>query len=233
MGYDLHSPWGGGGIGTPPSRDQLLGGICRFQGVFTNTQQYGRMPSGFTVAIPWLQNEADRLACYADLRAAGSQVVVMAVSGQYHSPDASNWFNRMPGQDYFSTGQMNVLHDRIVEAVTKGGMTGVELWCGGDGKDFDPSGLTHGYQWLMDNFAAIYAALKDVAPWIIWQAGADGCIPGWDWDNDGGWTRQETWFSHARSVIGPSGHLGAYLSAGYWCWTEANRWLSTGGRRSG
>ena len=53
-------------------------------------------------------------------------------------------------------------------------------------------------------------------------------FPAGDWDNDGGWTG--TWFSHARSVIGPTGHLGAYLSGGYWCWTEANRWLSTGGR---
>lgn len=215
----------------PPSRDQLLGAVRRFQGVWAETQQYGRMPVGFNPAIAWLALKADRLACYAALRAAGAEVVVLATSGQYHENDSSNWFERMPGRDFVSEGAMAEFHDLVVEAIVEGGMTGVEVWCGGDGTSYDAGGMTHGFQWLMTNFKdAIFAPLADLNGFILWQAGADGCIPGWDDDNQGHWTRSEDWFLHARSVIGPTGHLGAYLSAGYWCWTEDNRWLSPGGR---
>lgn len=222
----------GGGLPSPPSRAQLLGSICRFQGVFTQTQQYGLMPSGFTPAIAWLAQKADRLACYADLRAAGSQKLVFASSGQYHNPnDSSNWFNRMPGRDFVAEGAMGEFHDLIVEAVADGGMTGVEVWCGGDGVAYDPNGFTHGYDWLMANFAgSIFAPLADLNEFLVWYAGSDGYAVGWNPDNSDKWKRNETWATFARSVIGPTGHLGAYMPSGFWCWTEENRWLSPGGR---
>lgn len=213
----------------PPTRDELLGGQCSFQGLTAQTDAYGAMPL-FDPAIAWLKTRKDRLACYATKRAAGDSIVVLAASGQYQEPwDPANWYNRMPGRDFVTEGRMSEFADLIAEATSDGGMRGVEVWCGGDGLGFDPNGLTHGYDWLMANYADnIYAPLESVAPFIKWQAGADGWIPGWAGDQDQ-WDRVETWLLHARSVIG-AGALGAYLSAGYWCWTEANRYLSPGGR---
>jgi len=47
----------------PPTRSQLCGIECAFQGLSVETQQYGLMP-WFEPALGWLDLEADRQAVY-------------------------------------------------------------------------------------------------------------------------------------------------------------------------
>lgn len=210
----------------PPSRDLALGGQLTFQGLYVKTRQYGWLPL-FQPIIGWLDYPEDRQACYDVLRAAGDTKVCLALSGQYREGDSRNLLEPVNGRDYSS--DLPAFH-ALIEEVLAAGFASVEVMLSGDGQSYDPGGMTHGFAWLMANFARIYAGLEDLSPYIVWQAGFDGWIPGWDWDDDGGWVRVEQWLSFARSVIGSCGYLGVYLSAGYWCWTESDRYLSPAGR---
>jgi hypothetical protein len=211
----------------PPTRDEILNLQGSFQGIWCDTSYNqpgsrwrGRTPL-FDPAIGWFA-PSDRKNAYAAKRAAGDKLVVLAVTGQYHENDPSNFYEQVPGKDFFRSG-LNELVDLILEAVQQEGMRGVQLWCGGDGlgdgvnyNDF--GGMTYGWQWLMKNFPAIYKGLESVSPWIIWQAGADGVIPGWA-GPENNWHRVNQWLTFARGIIGDGGHLGTYESSGYWAWS--------------
>jgi hypothetical protein len=212
---------------TPPSRAEILGLQGTFQGIWCDTSynspgsRWGGRTPLFDPAIGWFASKADRRSAYAAKRDAGDQLVVLAVTGQYHEGDPANFYEQVPGRDFFASG-LNGLVDLIFEALDDG-MRGVQLWLGGDGLGDgvhynNTGGMTYGWQWLMTNFESIYRGLEPVAPWIVWHAGADGTIPGWAGpEND--WHRVNEWIAHARSIIGPSGYLGTYESSGMWAWS--------------
>lgn len=210
----------------PPTRDELCGGRCSFQGLTILTRQYGKLPL-FDPAIQWLDLQQDRLDAYAVKRAAGDTIVNMALSSQYASPNQA--YTHIRGRDF--SEDLPTMRARIVEALTLGGMRGVWLMLAGDGEGAgpgynDPNGWTYGHDWLMSNFARIYAGLADLAPYIVWIPGYDGVVPAWQ-----PWSKVNDWLMRARSIVGPVGHLGLELSAGYWVWSgETNDYLTPAGQ---
>lgn len=174
-------------------------------------------------------DEATRLTQYAAKRAAGDECQMVTVSWRY---DPCGYAGRDLWNDPVT------LRQYITEALdtSKGGMNYVLLMLAGDGLDYSPEGGTYGFFNLMSNFARIYNSLKgtqgegpDLTPYIVWCPGYDGVVPAWAGPQDE-WTRVEDWLLHARSIVGPTGVLALELSAGYWCWSEQNRYTSAGGQ---
>jgi hypothetical protein len=211
---DVYHPRVYGGAAVAPTRDALIGGRISFQGLYVETPSYGRLPL-FDPAIGWFPNAADRQACYAAKRAAGDTLVCLALSGSYRSRGQA--YQDIPGRDY--SQDIPALRALIAE-VLAAGFDGVWLMLAGDGESNaartynDPVGMTYGYDWLMEQFAGLHAALADLDPWIVYVPGFDGVVPAWQ-----PWNKVNRWLEYARSIVGPSGYLGLEYSAGYASWS--------------
>lgn len=163
-------------------------------------------------------DKAERLDAYAAKRAAGDTHVLLTLE--------------MTG-----LASLPQVYDLAYEAVTEGGMTCIALFCRGDGNgrpdepNYDPGAL--GWYWLMENFQAIVDywrtgnGKRDLTDRTLFVPGFDGVVPGWQ-----PFTRVNQFAQMARAVLGPSGHLGIELSAGYWCWSgETDDWNTPDGEK--
>lgn len=228
----------------PPSRDQLCGVKCSFQGLTVVTQQYGSLP-WFEPALGWLASAADRMAVYDVKASAGDTHVNLTLSGAYSEPNQA--YASIPGRDY--AYDMPALRSLITEAICAGAARGVAngfrilLAMAGDGMSIsdapqqgdynDPQGLTYGFQWLMLNFGRVWSGLKgtngegpDLTPWIVPMPGYDGCVPGWQ-----PWSCVNAYVNQARVVVGPTAALAVELAAGFNSWSgEANDWATPDGQ---
>lgn len=206
---------------TPPTRDQICTVRCELQGI--------QLSNGwhlFEPEIGWLGFDAAfRSEAYAKKRLprpgapAGDTHVALSLD----PPQSLE-----PG-----LASLPRIKQRIRDAITEEGMSGVLLFCMGDGnpageRDHDPGAF--GWQWLMDHFAEIHAYMQqgeDLTPWIVYVPGFDGVVPAWQ-----PFTRVNDYVSMARSVVGPTGHLGIELANGYMSWTgEANCWSTEDGKK--
>ncbi len=211
---------GGGGLPPIPSREQMIA-------VKTGGMQNERNWWEVVVTSPDV-SQATRLEQYAAKRDVGDTCQIIALSWRY---DPAGY----AGRDLWN--DIPTLRTYITEALdtAQGGMSCVLLMLAGDGLAYSPDGWTYGFFNLMDNFQRIYDGLKggggdaDLTPYIVWCSGFDGVVPAWAGPEDK-WTRQEDWLLHARSIVGPTGVLAVELSAGYWCWSEQNRYTSPGGQ---
>jgi len=191
----------------------------------------------FDPAVLWLDDQADRLACYAVKRAAGDTIANFTLSGQYREQGQA--YQDIPGKDFSSDAGLEQLRALIIEALTLGGMSGIWLMLAGDGESVkvdghyvynDPQGMTWGKQWLMDNFARIWAALTggdvDLTPYLVLVPGYDGVVPAWQPPSSVG-----DYLLHARAIVGSGGYLGLELSAGYSSWGDGgDNWTSDAGK---
>lgn len=231
----------------PPTRAQLCGIECAFQGLSVQTQQYGLMP-WFEPALGWLALASDRDAVYDVKRAEGDTHINLTISGQYHEPqDASNFYNRVAGRDY--TQDLGALRALITEAICAGATRGLPngfmilLAMAGDGMSVspdpqpgqynDPQGWTYGFEWLMQNFSRVWSALRgdggegpDLTPWIVPMPGYDGVVPVWQ-----PFTCVNRYVQMARAAVGTAGSLALELGNGYNSWSgEGNDWATADGQ---
>ncbi len=221
----------GSALPAPPSRDQLCGVKCSFQGLTVVTEQYGTLP-WFEPALGWLALQSDRNAVYDVKAAAGDTHVNIALSGSYNEPHQA--YADIPGRDF--SNDLSALRALITEAICAGAARGVPngfrilLALAGDGMSPDPVGLTYGFDWLMQNFARVWQSLKsdgpDLTPWILPMPGYDGVVPAWQ-----PFTCVNAYVQMARGVVGPDAALALELSAGYNSWSgEANDWDTPDGQ---
>lgn len=225
---------GGSALPAPPTRDQLCGVKCSFQGLTVQTEQYGQLP-WFEPALGWLAIQSDRNAVYDVKAAAGDTHINLALSGSYNEPGQA--YEAIPGRDY--SNDLPALRSLITEAITAGVARGIPngfrilLAMAGDGMAPDPVGMTYGFDWLMQNFARVWQSLRgdggegpDLTPWIVPMPGYDGVVPGWQ-----PFRCVNTYVQMARAVVGPERSLGLELSAGYNSWSgEANDWATADGQ---
>lgn len=218
----------------PPTRDQLCGVKCQFQGLTVVTQQYGSLP-WFEPALGWLDLQADREAVYDAKAAAGDTHINLALSGSYNEPNQA--YERVQGRDYSS--DMLSLRFLITEAICAGVARGIPngfrilLAMAGDGMGPDPVGMTKGYDWLMQHFEPAWKSLRgdgtddpDLTPWILPMPGYDGVVPGWQ-----PWSCVNNYVRMARGVVGPTAALAIELAGGYNSWSgEANDWATADGQ---
>lgn len=208
-----------GGFPPIPSRE-------RMQQVRTSGMQNTRNWWECVLTSPDVSREK-RLEQYAFKRANGEECQIITLSWRY---DPCGY----AGRDLWN--DIPTLREYVTEALTDGGMSYVLLMLGGDGLDYSADGGTYGFFNLMSNLQRIRDGLAgtngegpDLTPYIIPCPGYDGVVPGWAGPQDQ-WTRVEEYLLHARAVFGPSAVLALELSAGYWCWTESNRYTSPGGQ---
>ncbi len=218
----------------PPTRAELCGIRCQFQGLTVTTQQYGTLP-WFEPALGWLALQTDRTAVYDVKAAAGDTHINLALSGSYNEIDQA--YEHIPGRDY--SQDLPALRALITEAITAGVARGLPsgfrilLAMAGDGMGPDPVGMTYGFSWLMQHFEHVWRALRgdggegpDLTPWIIPMPGYDGVVPGWQ-----PWSCVNRYVQMARAVVGPHAALAIELAAGYNSWSgEANDWATPDGQ---
>ncbi len=123
------------------------------------------------------KNRADEWV--AQLKDNGSTHITTDLTGDYN--EYLSWANGrypIPGGDY-----TNNLDDfkRILDYLLGANLIPI-VKSGADGQNFDPVGLTYGWQWGMDNLPRIYAALVDYHDQCLWSTGYDGCFPDWSPD---------------------------------------------------
>ncbi len=172
--------------------------------------------------------QAQRLEQYAAKRAAGDECVILTLSWRY---DPCGY----AGRDLWN--DLPTFRQYVIEALdmAQGGMQYVLVMLAGDGLAYSPEGGTYGFFNLMQNFQRIYDGLKggpgdvDLTPYCVFCPGYDGVVPAWAGPEDQ-WTRTEDWLLKARGIVGPEGVLALELSAGYFCWTEENRYGTPAGQ---
>lgn len=170
----------------PYPRSVRLRARVGFQGITATTQQFG----SFRAWGPELGSLTDQDAdsYIRQITAAGYSAVEFAVSWNYVTP----YFN-VPGSDL--SQNLSELRRRVKRAIQVGkpmGLQAVYLFCAGDGLSVnsnpqpgqynDPFGHTYGREWLLQNFARIYAAFgpqpddpTDLRDWMVFIPGYDGC----------------------------------------------------------
>lgn len=224
---------GGSTLPAPPSRAQLCGVRCSFQGLTVETSR-GALP-WFEPALGWEAFSADHEDIYDVKYAAGDTHVNIALSSQYDEPNQA--YAGIAGKDF--SNDLTALRALIMEIICAGASRGlpngflVLLAMAGDGMQPDPVGMTYGFDWLMQNFERVWSALRgdtgegpDLTPWILPMPGYDGVVPGWQ-----PWTCVNEYVRMARAVVGPSAPLAIELAAGYCVWSgEENDWATEDGQ---
>lgn len=219
------------------------------QGMYVTTKKWGPNTRWWAALITSSEVDADdRQAAYKVKKAAKNTHQFVNFSWAYRSDQLLHPFE---GQDFSNN---LVGFKAIVREVICNGFWPVIMLAGDglskdpDGNEIhddsyrgpfgynDPKGDTYGYQWLLTNFERIYHSIgptpedaDDLRPYVCWCPGYDGVVPAWASVEDK-WTRQEDWLLFARSIVGPTGVLITEMSAGYWCWSEQNRYASPGGQ---
>ncbi len=214
----------------PPSRDELCGVNCPFQGLTFQSATYGPMPM-FDPAIAWPDFATDHESMFDAKIAAKGTHFNIAVSSQYDQDPARNVYAGKVGRDF--TQDLGALRELIIEIICAGADRGIPtgfkilLAMAGDGMSVnddpqpgqynDPVGWTYGYQWLMRNFDRVWSALEgangegpDLTPWIVPMPGYDGVVPGWQ-----PWQLVSEYARMVRQRIGAAAASGIELSAGY------------------
>lgn len=200
-----------------PTRDQVCAVAIGFQGVTIQSAQFGTFPA-FGPETSTL-NDSDLLSYFEQVKAQGWTHVEFAVSWNYQEPGYSY---PVPGRDL--SQNLPELKRRIVLAIQAGLF--VALFCAGDGESVnadpqpgqynDSQGWTYGRQWLMQNFARIYAAMGptaesayDCRPFMVFVPGYDGCWYGWN-----GPQAVIDWWTLCRQSLTAGGYQGFEYGAG-------------------
>lgn len=201
------------------------------QGLWIYADQFQRI-------VPWWEpvitspqvTLADRLRSYSAKQAEGDECQILPLSWNYQAPGLLAPFE---GRDLWR--DIPTFKKYVVEALTVGKMKSILAMLGGDGLDYNADGGTYGYENLMAEFPRIWRELgptsseKDIREYIAPCPGFDGVVPGWAGPQDQ-WGRVEQWLLLARYIVGNRIVLPLELSAGYWCWTEEDRYSSLGGQ---
>lgn len=99
-----------------------------------------------------------------------------ARSTHYNLAISCNYRNNpVPGMDF--TNDLNTFSSIIDWIKQRGLIPIVKLAM--DGQEYDPVGLTYGWQWGMDNIEYIANGLSKHVDSVLWSTGFDGCFPNW------------------------------------------------------
>jgi hypothetical protein len=104
---------------------------------------------------------------------------IAAKSTHYNLAISCNYRNNpVPGLDL--THDLGAFSSVIDYVKSKGLIPIVKLAF--DGQDFDPAGLTYGWNWGMNNVERIANGLSKHINSVLWSTGFDGCFPNWSRD---------------------------------------------------
>jgi hypothetical protein len=102
-----------------------------------------------------------------------------AGSTHYNLAIACNYRNNpVPGMDF--TQDLGTF-SRIIDWIKLQGLIPI-IKLAFDGQNYDPNGLTYGWQWGMNNVERIANGLSKHVDSCLWSTGFDGCFPNWSPD---------------------------------------------------
>jgi len=173
------------GVPPFPTRDQVCDVFSGFQGIYINTQQFGRIPA-FGPECGAL-NDTDTSSYCQQMKGFKFTHTEFDLSWQYSESD---YQYPVPGMDL--AYNLDEACRRVALMVNNGMRVKVTL--AGDGMSVsdnpqqgqynDPQGWTYGFQWLMNNLERILLAFKnypgmDLTRHCIFVPGYDGVFYGW------------------------------------------------------
>lgn len=176
----------------PPTRDEILNLHLTFQGLYCDTQQFGRLP-WFEAALPWL-TPADRARCYAAKHAStawgggDTHALINLPSGPplYDEPGQPYSADRFPALDWTAGGTHvdERLADLIAE-VARAGFNQQLLFLGGDDGP-------RGFPIAMAQLELVHDAVRaskygDLGPYVVVLPGYDGVFYGYSPDQVAQW----------------------------------------------
>lgn len=187
---------------SPVTREEVCGVRLTFQGLWVDTQQYGRLP-WFEPALLWL-NAADRQAAYAAKHAAGDTHCILGLpSGPplYDEPNQPYSRDRFGPLDWTHGG--TTIEPQFLDLVSEVLAEGfhILLFLGGDDGE-------RGYPIAVKQLPMVAHALGALANRCLIIPGWDGVFFGWTPEHIDAFGRQ------FRALL-PDGYLGIEHSTGH------------------
>jgi hypothetical protein len=209
----------GGAFPAPPSRDAVI----NVRADFGNLRDAKDRPM-FTPFLLSLMDDCaggDSGACadvedwIARLKAEGDTHVALNISYDYG--ENLGWAPRYPIHGLDLTKRVPTLRAYLEKLIRRGFIPILFLSCDGHASDpnggyNDPIGWSYGLPWCEAHLGDIINQLRsgrDLAPYILWSSGWDGCFPDW--------SPQQTndFFTLLRAQVGPAGNLATEFGNGY------------------
>ena len=218
-------PWetfafnGEAALPAPPSRDAVVNVHADFANLRDSKDRPMFTPFIFSLMDDCDNGSADACADVEDwltrLQAAGDTHI--AVSITYDYGEDLGWAPRYPIHGLDLTQRVPVLRTYLERLIRRGFIPILFLGCDGHASDpnggyNDPVGWSYGLPWCEANLPGIVGQLRsgrDLAPYILWIGGWDGCFP--DWSPD----QTNEFHTFLRSIVGDAANIATEFGNGY------------------
>jgi hypothetical protein len=158
---------------------------------------------------------ADAEDWFARLKAAGDTHIAVSISADYG--ENLGWAPRYPIHGIDLTQRVPTLKKFLERVIRRGFIPILFLACDGHTSDpnggyNDPVGWSYGLPWCQQHLGDNVGQLRngrDLAPYILWSGGWDGCFPDWSPDD----TNQ--FHTFLRSLVGPDANIATEFGNGY------------------
>jgi hypothetical protein len=204
----------------PPARASVIDVHADFANLRDRKDRPMFTPFIFSLMDDCDGGDADACADVEDwigrLKAEGDTHIAVSLSGDYG--ENLGWAPRYPIHGLDLTKRVPTLKGFLQRLIRRGFIPILFLGCDGHASDpgggyNDPVGWSYGLPWCEANLPSIIGALRggglDLAPYLLWIGGWDGCFPDWSPDQ----TNQ--FHTFLRSVVGNDGNIATEFGNGY------------------
>ena len=214
--------WRGKGEGVfppPPSRAQVVNVRADFANLRDAKDRPMFTPFIFSLMDDCESGSADACGDVEDwiarLKAQGDTHIAVNLSADYG--ENLGWAPRYPIHGFDLTQRVPTLRLYLERLIRRGFIPILFLSCDGHTSDpnggyNDPVGWSYGLPWCQAHLPSIIGELRtgrDLAPYILWIGGWDGCFP--DWSPD----QTNAFHTFLRGLVGADGNIATEFGNGY------------------
>ena len=214
--------WRGKGLGPfppTPSREQVVNVRADFANLRDAKDRPMFTPFIFSLMDDCDGGNADACADVEDwlarLKAQGDTHIAVNLSADYS--ESLGWAPRYPIHGLDLSKRVPTLRTFLERLIRRGFIPILFLSCDGHASDpnggyNDPAGWTFGVPWCQAHLPDIIGELRsgrDLAPYILWIGGWDGCFP--DWSPE----QTSAFHTFLRGLVGPDANIATEFGNGY------------------
>jgi hypothetical protein len=210
----------GGVLPSPPTRDVVVNVRADFGNLRDKKDRPMFTPFILSLMDDCDKGDADSCADVEDwigrLKAEGDTHIAVGLTQDY--AENLGWAPRYPIHGIDLTKRVSTLKTYLQRLIRRGFIPILFMGCDGHASDpgggyNDPVGWSYGLPWCQAHLGSIIGELRgggrDLAPYILWIGGWDGCFPDWSPDQ----TNQ--FHTFLRFLVGPAGNIATEFGNNY------------------